>query len=137
MIAQVLLSLLLAVVLLHGWSQIRRLPLVAWLSITTALVGGYFVWAPSRATALAELVGIGRGADLIFYVWVCISFNLLLSLHLKLRMQQETITKLARHIALTNAVIPSERALAMEAPPTVPGHRAGAHMSTQMPGRTV
>jgi hypothetical protein len=67
-----------------------------------AMAGLYFVWVPKHSTRLAELVGVGRGVDLIFYVWVCISLILLLSLHLKLRMQMELITVLARKLALAD-----------------------------------
>ena len=58
---------------------------------------------PSHATRLAELVGIGRGVDLIIYTWVGISLLVLLNLHLKLRAQMELITVLAREIAIANA----------------------------------
>ena len=55
---------------------------------------------PSHATRLAALVGIGRGVDLIIYIWVVISLLMLLNLHLKLRAQMELITVLAREIAM-------------------------------------
>ena len=49
-------------------------------------VGSLFrLGARARARKLAELVGIGRGVDLILYLWVCISLIVLLNLHLKLR----------------------------------------------------
>ena len=65
--------------------------------------GLYFVWLPSHATWLASLVGIGRGVDLILYVWVIISLLVMLNLHLKLRAQMELITVLTREIAIANA----------------------------------
>jgi small membrane protein len=73
-----------------------------------SLIGFYFVWIPSHATRVAELVGIGRGADLVLYVWVCISLVVLLNLHLKLRTQHELLTQLARSIALANATLPED-----------------------------
>jgi hypothetical protein len=103
MIAQIVLSLLLGVVLLYAWAQYRRSPIVTVLSCAVSLIGFYFVWFPSHATRVAELVGIGRGADLILYVWACISLVVLLNLHLKLRTQHELLTQLARSIALANA----------------------------------
>jgi small membrane protein len=103
MIAQAVLSVLLCSVLVYSWAQYRRSPTVALISGAAALAGLYFVWFPSHSTWLAELVGIGRGADLILYVWVCISLIILLNLHLKLRTQHELITTLARTIALANA----------------------------------
>jgi small membrane protein len=109
MIAPAMLSLLLCSVLVYSWAEHRRSPVVALASCTTALAGLYFVWFPSHTTWVAELVGIGRGADLILYMWVCISLIILLNLHLKLRTQHELITDLARTIALANAGSQSEK----------------------------
>jgi hypothetical protein len=107
MIAQLILSVLLAAILLYAWAEYRRSPAVALLAVAVAAAGLYFVWLPSHSTRLAELVGIGRGVDLILYIWVCISLIVLLNLHLKLRTQTELITTLARKIALADARAPS------------------------------
>ena len=108
MIAQSILSLLLCGVLVYSWAEYRRSPAVAMLSFIAGLAGLYFVWMPSHSTHVAEFIGIGRGADLIMYLWVCISLIVLLNLHLKLRSQHEVITALARAIALTNAYSATE-----------------------------
>ena len=126
MIAQIVLSLLLAVVLLYAWAQYRRSPIVTILSCVVSLAGFYFVWLPSHATRVAEFVGIGRGADLILYVWACISLVVLLNLHLKLRSQQELLTQLARSIALANATLPEDDARSTDA----------SRMSSLMEGQT-
>ena len=103
MTAQLIFSMLLVAVFLYAWTEYRRSPIVAWLSVTIAAAGLYFVWFPAHSTRLAELVGIGRGADLILYTWAALSLLVLLNLHLKLRTQLELITILARTIALANA----------------------------------
>lgn len=103
MIAQFILSVLLAGILLYAWTEYRRSPIVALLSLLAATAGLYFVWVPEHSSRLAELVGIGRGVDLILYVWVCISLIMLLNLHLKLRTQMDLITTLARKVALAEA----------------------------------
>jgi hypothetical protein len=100
MIASILLSAILCGILLYAWSEQRRVPLVAICTIVAVLAGLYLVWFPSHATVLAELVGIGRGADLVLYLWVLISLLILFNLHLKLRSQMELITELAREVAL-------------------------------------
>ncbi len=124
MIAQVVLSLLLGGVLLYAWAQYRRSPIVTVLSCAVSLIGFYFVWFPSHATRVAELVGIGRGADLILYVWACISLVVLLNLHLKLRTQHELLTQLARSIALANATPdPSRISSLTEAQTSQPRYR--------------
>jgi small membrane protein len=106
MIAQFVLSTLLAGILLYAWTEYRRSPAVALLTVFVASAGIYFVWVPEHSTQLAELVGIGRGVDLILYIWVCISLIVLLNLHLKLRTQTELITTLARRIAIADAQPP-------------------------------
>ena len=100
MVAQVILSAMLFVIILYAWSQHRRSRAVALAGVLAAVGGLYFVWIPAHATALAELVGIGRGVDLIIYVWIMIGLLIALNLHLKLRSQMELITQLGREIAL-------------------------------------
>ena len=103
MIAQFILTALLLGIMLYAWIEYRQAPVVGLLGGIAAAVGLYFVWAPSHATRLAEIVGIGRGVDLFIYVWVVISGLILLNLHLKLRAQMELITVLARELAIANA----------------------------------
>jgi len=141
MIAQALLSVLLGGVLVYAWAEYRRSPLVGALSIVAGLAGLYFVWMPSHSTLVAEFVGIGRGVDLILYLWVCISLTVMLNLHLKLRAQQETITKLARSIATVNVVEAAHATpaavTAEEAPQPAPQPAAAdAHTSRQMRGQS-
>src|SRR6266700_835916 len=108
MIAQLILSTLLAAILLYAWTEYRRSPAVAILTVLVATAGLYFVWVPEHSTRLAELVGIGRGVDLMLYIWVCLSLIVLLNLHLKLRTQMELITTLAREIAIAAAKPPKD-----------------------------
>jgi hypothetical protein len=103
MTAQIALTVLLAGVLLYAGNERRRSPVVAWLSIVAAGAGLYCTWVPEHATSLAHWTGIGRGVDLVIYIWVCITLIVLLNLHLKLRTQMELVTTLARTIALAEA----------------------------------
>ena len=116
MIAQLILSILLGGILIYAWSEYARSPAVAVLAVFVATAGLYFVWVPEHSTQLAELVGIGRGVDLILYIWVCLSLIVVLNLHLKLRTQMELITALARKLALSDAQ-----------PARAPGHHATAN----------
>ncbi len=103
MIAQLLLTALLTLVLVYAWSAHRTVPIIGLLASGAALAGLYFVWVQEHATALAALVGIGRGSDLIVYIWVVISLLIMLNLHIKLRLQLDMITRLARAVALDRA----------------------------------
>jgi hypothetical protein len=137
MIAQFILTILLAGILLYAWTEYRRSPVVALLTLFVATAGLYFVWVPDHSTQLAELVGIGRGVDLILYTWVCISLIVLLNLHLKLRTQMELITTLARKVALADAsqssqtaesIVPTESDVVLHAAATEV-HAAGLQLS--------
>jgi len=103
MIAQLVLTAFLFAILLYALTQYRRSPAVGLIAVFAAAGGLYFVWVPAHATLLAEVVGIGRGVDLIMYIWIVISLLLLLNLHLKLRAHIELITVLARELAIANA----------------------------------
>ena len=72
------------------------------------IAGGMFLlWSPDNATRLAHLLGIGRGADLIYYTWIILSLAFFINIHLKLRQNLTLVTQLARQIAIVEA----ERAL--------------------------
>lgn len=109
MIAQSFLSILLACILLYAWTEYRRSPVIALSAVLAACGGLYFVWLPGHATLLAEAVGVGRGVDLIIYVWVVISLLVVFNLHLKLRSQMELITGLAREIAIMKLALSDHR----------------------------
>jgi hypothetical protein len=102
MIAQLILTALLGCLLLYAVKEARKSRAVGIMTIVAATGGLYVVWIPSHASVVAEWVGIGRGADLILYVWAALSLIILLNLHLKLRSQLELITELARTVALLN-----------------------------------
>jgi len=103
MIAQLFLSVLLGLTGLYAWVAARRSPQISALVAAAAAAGLYFVWLPAHATWIAEAVGIGRGVDLILYVWVVISLLAILNLHLTLRAQLELITVLNRRLAIAEA----------------------------------
>ena len=103
MIAQFLLSALLLAMLAYALVAARRTRVLAALIGLAAMAGLYFVWSPQSANQLAHAVGIGRGADLVFYIWVVLSMLVALNLHLRLKAQSELATRLARALALLEA----------------------------------
>lgn len=106
MIGQVFLSLILGAVAVYAWAAFRKAPAIALMAGAAAIAGFYFVWLPDHATWLAHKAGIGRGVDLILYIWVVFSLLAILNLHLALRAQTELITKIARRLALSEAKPP-------------------------------
>jgi hypothetical protein len=122
MTIQFLLSLLLSAVAVFAALQRTSTRIVRWLLLITVGIGLFFVWAPDQSMALAKRAGITRGADLIFYTWVVLSFGLLIFLYLKIIRLTRTVTELARALALTNI---SSRQQHGEKTTTIGQHRAG------------
>lgn len=58
------------------------------------------VWLPNGLTKIANALGIGRGADLIFYASLIIIFYLIFRIYLKLEKMEKNITKIIRKNAL-------------------------------------
>jgi hypothetical protein len=46
------------------------------------------------------MLGVGRGADLIFYGFIVVALMFFLVLYARIKNQQEELTKLARQIAI-------------------------------------
>lgn len=101
MIAQVLLSLGLTACLVYVLSLGRSVPIVRFGLLAIVAAGYLFIWMPELTNEIARLVGIGRGADLMMYLWILLSLFLILKLHIKLRELSEMTTKLARAYTLT------------------------------------
>lgn len=102
MIIQILLSLGLAGCLFYVVSLGRSSRWIRLVLFGIILIGFVFVWIPDITNAMATLVGVGRGADLIMYIWIVLNLLFILRLHIKLREQSEALTQLARRIALSN-----------------------------------
>lgn len=73
---------------------------VAWLW-TMGVIGGLVVtWYPNTASFIANIVGIGRGADLVVYLAIVLLFVLVFQLHVShVRLERE-LTKIVREDAL-------------------------------------
>ena len=81
---------------------IRRLGLVAFgaFAITSVIVPG--IW-----NALARLVGVGRGTDLLLYGTILVLLGYMATSYLRFRELETRFTKLARRIALDEVPSPS------------------------------
>jgi hypothetical protein len=103
MIAQFILTSFLLGAIIYAWIGAARAPIVRIMFVILALSGLYFVWFPNQATVIANIIGIGRGADLVVYVWIIFSMLAILNLHLHIKSQIEIITLLSRNIAINEA----------------------------------
>jgi small membrane protein len=109
MIMQLVLTAGLLVCAAYAWNQSRYTRFFHYFLVITAGLGIYFIWWPEQTTALAHGVGIGRGTDLVLYVWLIASLLVSINLHLRLKREQRRITTLAREIALVQPREPQQQ----------------------------
>jgi small membrane protein len=106
-----MISLILSVVLgaaFVGGLLIRKTaPSVGISMVIASAIGIYFAWVPDDLSRIARFLGVGRGADLLLYIWVVVSFLALVALMLRLRLLNEQLTELARKLALATARPPA------------------------------
>lgn len=100
---KLLLCLLLAGCGAYGWRERRMSPLVGYLTPLLSLAGILLVLNPQISSEIAKVLGVGRGADLVFYLWTVLSALLIANIHFRLRYQKELLTTLARDLALLSA----------------------------------
>lgn len=100
MILQIFLILIFLAILIYSFQQKKYSGLVSWILQLASMLGIVFAIFPNLSTRLANLLGVGRGADLTFYLFIPISLLLILHLNAKLRRQTIGTTELVREIAL-------------------------------------
>jgi small membrane protein len=93
----------------------RTLGRVAAMLLLTAAVVSIFV--PGLTTQVANLVGIGRGADLIFYLMIAFLLLSVTILQVRLQQQNRMITALTREFALLTGQSADRDSPAKAAPP--------------------
>lgn len=103
MIIQVGLTFVLVILAAYALSQRKRAPIVGLLIFCSAMAGIGLVLFPELTNHVAHRVGLGRGADLIFYLFIVMTLASIFNLHLRIRANAEVTTGLARSIALMSA----------------------------------
>ncbi len=111
--------------LVYDWVTLRAKNRRVLVVETAAFVAGaFFIAFPSRATELANLVGIGRGVDFFLYptvIWLV--RESLLTRRRRLE-DAERITQLARAVAIAEARLVGEPGQSAGAPPHSSGPSA-------------
>jgi hypothetical protein len=103
MIISFFLSVMMLAAVGAGLGLRRRAPAIGAAIAIAAMFGLYFVWVPEQLTDLAHYLGVGRGADLVLYLWVSLTFLAVAGLVLEIRHLQRQLTLLAREQALQRA----------------------------------
>lgn len=87
----------------YGWRQRWLSPLIGLLTPFVCGIGIALVIRPDWSSQIAGLLGVGRGADLIFYIWTAVSVLVLANIHFRMRSYRMMITVLAREVAILEA----------------------------------
>jgi small membrane protein len=74
--------------------------LLFWLAIWGVLI--LVVFFPSVTSYVAEIVGIGRGIDVVVYTSIGLLFYLIFRLYVKLEETEREITRVIREVSLMN-----------------------------------
>ncbi len=62
-----------------------------------------FILSPDISNTIAKKLGVGRGADLLFYICILFFLFLILKLFSRIRRLERTLTELARKLAKDDA----------------------------------
>lgn len=92
------LAVLIGVVRRFKKGTVSRLGFLTWLLLWLAI--GILVWIPQATNLVAVWLGVGRGADAVFYISIIVIFYALFRLHGKLENLEHQLSKMAKKIAL-------------------------------------
>ena len=118
MIIQLLLTAAFAATMLYALSQRRRSRPIANAMVAFSIIGTFLVLFPESTGVIANIVGVGRGADLILYLFVMLTLVAIFNIHLRLRRSHDAVTELTRSIALLSAQPAVRKPLEAQVPPT-------------------
>jgi hypothetical protein len=100
-----------AMVLLVYLGYFRTKLLDRLLGLALLAAAWFAILLPEDTTRLANLLGVGRGADLIFYLFGLFTVLALVILSTQTRTASLQITALVRQQAIRDAIAPSEQAI--------------------------
>ncbi|WP_342003524.1 DUF2304 domain-containing protein [Corynebacterium bovis] len=122
-VIQVLLLLAMAALGLFFLSNRRKARAKAGVKIGFVVFVVASLWAvlrPDDLTVIAQWLGVTRGTDLLLYVLVIAFLFTTLSTYIRFREQELRYARLARAVALSNAVPPADDVPADDAPHDTP-----------------
>ncbi len=89
--------------------RLRSLARVRLAYLALALLGGVLILRPEMTSRLSAMLGIGRGADLMFYFFIIFALFHFASTAASLRQLERDVTTLTRSLALAGAREPGDR----------------------------
>jgi small membrane protein len=89
---------------LYFFTKLRNRITDVLIFLSLVLLGVVFVLFPEWTNIIAKRLGVGRGADLVFYTCIIAFSFIVMMLYSKIRKLEQTITQLIRNKAKEDAV---------------------------------
>lgn len=103
MIIQLVLTICFLMLFLVSLVRLKKVRSFAIFLSVISVIGGYFVWSPVALTKIANYIGVGRGADLLLYIFFIFVVFELLIVKLREKEKEELFTLLIRKLAISEA----------------------------------
>lgn len=107
-IIQVILSVGVLLIFFYSYKRLRSSYIDAILILLFLTTGLLFIFFPELSNRVAHFLGVGRGADMVFYLSILFFAFLIIKLYAKTRRLEKMITKLIRDDSIKNAEIPGD-----------------------------
>lgn len=111
-IVLVLAVVVMSLALMRGGSNARHLAIRRIMLVLFACVAAFSIFFPELLTRVANVLGIGRGTDLVLYGLVVSFLVFMATTYQRFRHMESTLTKLSRRIALDEVAAPGRGAVA-------------------------
>jgi hypothetical protein len=95
-----------ALVLIRGGANAKHQAIRRVVGLAFFIFAALSIFFPDLLTGFAQFFGIGRGTDLVLYGFVVLFMIAQATSALRYRQQEVNVTRLARHIAVTEAEHP-------------------------------
>lgn len=105
-IIQVILSVGVLLICFYSYRRLRSSYVDAIMILLFMAAGLVFIFFPELSNRVAHFLGVGRGADMIFYISILFFAFLIMKLYARTRRLEQMITKLTRDESLKSASSP-------------------------------
>lgn len=75
-------------------------------------VVGIIILLPEATSFMAEIVGVGRGSDLVVYLSIVLIFYIIFQMTIKIEKIERNITKVVRTVAMRDEVADDKKQMA-------------------------